>query len=92
MEDSMVSLLRLSDRNIGLDRGMGIVSVHGEILYSVVIDAEGMPVETHPRERSGLASQLGAHLVEMIDIQMHVSAHPDELSGLEVCLLSEHQL
>src|SRR6185503_19634459 len=69
---------------------MWVISADLEILLRILVDRAGTPEQGQFRQRTRLASELLAGLVEMVRIEMAVAAGPDEGAGLEAALLGEH--
>jgi len=51
-----------------------------------------MADEFHRRERARFASELLTSLIKMVQIQVNITAYPDEFPWLQIGLLSNHEL
>src|SRR3990167_8144540 len=79
-----------SDRNLGLDVRVGLVALELEVL---VLKSEQVALvgDRHGREVEGLASQLPAGLVQVVQVEVRVAEGVDELARLQAHDLGDHQ-
>src|SRR4051812_27176369 len=66
-----------------------IIAVQGEVLVFVAIDPRSTTQDLQPWKRPGRARQLGARLLEMVQVEVAIAAGPDELARLQPALLRE---
>src|SRR5690606_14591326 len=80
-----------SDRYRRLDVRMRLVADQLEILEAEAEQVLHLRVELHRRQRQRLAGQLQIGLLQVVGVQMAVTAAPDELARREVADLRHHQ-
>src|ERR1700678_435840 len=79
------------NRDRGLDAGMGLVILQGEILVLESEDVLHRRIQFHGGERIGLARQLLFRLGDVIEIEMRIAQTVHEFAGLKTDHLRHHQ-
>src|SRR5690606_36080723 len=80
-----------SDRHRSLDMGVGLIAFEREVIEGEGEQVLDLRVQPHGRQREGLAAQLQVSLLDMVGVQVAVTAGPDELTGLQIAYLCHHQ-
>src|SRR5689334_10600488 len=70
---------------------MRLVALEGEVLVLEVEQLAPRGIQTHARERARWTSQLLASLLEVVEVEVRVAERQDELTGLQVGDLRDHQ-
>ncbi len=79
-----------SHRNRGADRGQRRVIMHREILDPVIEYCFGPPRDLQPGDALRASGELFLDQVSVIEIEVHVPAHPHQFSGKHIDLLRDH--
>src|SRR5205085_6991251 len=79
-----------SHRYLPCDLRMRIIAVQDEVVILEVEDTNNVRIEMHSRQGLWITFQLQVNLLDMIVIDMNVSAVPDQFSRLQVRYLSDH--
>jgi F0F1-type ATP synthase epsilon subunit len=70
---------------------MGIVTRHLEVLYAITIDAVRTPKQFEPGKRTGIALQEGFCELDVVEIEVDITADPNELVRDHIDLLGHHR-
>src|SRR5580765_8645571 len=87
----MLTIIGRSYGDRRLDSGMGIVMFEREIAEAEVEDRGHRGVQGHGGQRPRLARELEAGLLDMVRIEVDVAEGEDELAGLKLAHLSDHE-
>src|SRR5690606_37973094 len=86
-----IRVLRVgSDRDRRLDQGVRVVALEAEVVVAVVEDRLGTTPDHEPGQGPGVAGQLLAGLVEVIEVQVAITSRPDEVACFQARLLRDH--
>jgi len=80
-----------SDGNLGLDVGVGIVVLEGEVVGGEGIDIADGGVEAHDGERAGVTGELEAGLIEVVRVEVEVAEGVDEVAGFVADHFGHHE-
>src|SRR5262245_31116393 len=69
---------------------MSLVARNFEILKAVIEDGFRLAFDHKLWRRKRLAAQLQLHLFKVVQVDVTISARPDELADIQVALLSDH--
>lgn len=73
-----------------LDGGPRVVALDHKVLIPVGEDIGGLPCECERRVGARRAGELLTHLIQMIEIDVAVTARPDEVSRFKIALRGHH--
>src|SRR5207248_9320696 len=93
--DSILQILsfcpKVLNRNRRFDCGMRVVTDEFEIRELEVVNVFNRGIQFHLRQRTWLARELQFCLLKMICIEMQVAERVDEIAGLQIANLRDHQ-
>lgn len=81
---------RQSNRYRCFDRGMRVVAGEGEIFEAEIVNAFHGRIQLHARQRTKLAGELLARLVEMVLVKVEIAEGVDEFAGPQIAHLRYH--
>src|SRR5215218_5685287 len=79
-----------SDGNGGLDAGVRVVALDGDVLEVERVELADGRVQHQRRQRPRVAGQLEPRLVEVVEVQVRVTQRVHEVAHLEVAHLGDH--
>ena len=82
----------MSHRDGGFDRPVRRVVVNREILNPVVEDSRWTSHDFKPWQALRFPRQLLLHQMFVVEIEVRIAPHPDELAGLHTRLLRQYAL